>query len=381
MYDINEEAARANVKVAELIFNHENSKTKFNVTVEKRLEDALENADFVVISIEPGPVTLRYADLEIPRKYGIVQTVGDTTGPGGIMRALRAIPIYQYFAHQIVSICPEAWVINYTNPMSVLTRTLYKTEPSIKAFGCCHEVFSTQERLAQFVSDKFGVPKPERSEIVLDIAGINHFTFATSAVWKGMDLFPYLKEMIRAESFFSDHTEIAIKRMKNEQWFDNDGLIAYDFLLRFNVLGAAGDRHLAEFVPWYLTSEKNLHRWGVVVTPYKWRYERMKKLSKWDKSKPLVHSGEEGVAQILALLGIRDLVTNVNLPNRGQMLNIPRPNIVETYAIFTKNSIKPIVSRPLPKMINENVSRVSEIQETIVEASIKKDKELAFQLF
>ena len=381
LYDIDEKAAWANVAVAESIFNHVDSKTKFKVRVAKTVKETLENADFVVMSIEPGSITFRYGDLEIPKKYGIIQTVGDTTGPGGIIRALRAIPIYEYYAHQIMLNCPKAWIINYSNPMSILTRTLYKIEPKIKAFGCCHEVFSTQKRLAEFVEDRFKVPKPGRSEIELDISGVNHFTLATAASWKGIDLFPYLKDMIASKTFFSDHTEIAIKRKEKEKWFDNDGLIAYDFLLRFNVLGAAGDRHLAEFVPWYLTSEENLHRWGIVLTPYKWRYERMQKLSKWDKNKPLIHSGEEGVSQILALLGIKPLVTNVNIPNHGQMLNIPESNIVETYAQFTKDNIRPIVSRALPKMIDENVRRVSQIQEIIVEGSIKKEKDLVFQAF
>ena len=250
LYDIDVEAARANTEVAARIFGHELARTTFEVRAVQEAETALRGADFVVLSIEPGPVTMRYADLEIPAKYGILQPVGDTTGPGGILRALRAVPIYQEYAGLIAAICPNAWVINYTNPMTVCTAALYAAAPAIKAFGCCHEVLGTQQRLAGWVSDWFGVPVPDRKAISLDIIGVNHFTFATSASWEGHDLFARLRSEMEGEGFFSDRSEAARGRKREQKWFESDGLIACDFLRRFGVLGAAGDRHLAEFVQW-----------------------------------------------------------------------------------------------------------------------------------
>ena len=127
------------------------------------MADALRGADFVVLSIEPGPTEARYADLVIPAKYGILQPVGDTTGPGGIARALRAVPIYTDFALKIERYCPKAWVINYTNPMTLCMAALYAATPKIKAFGCCHEVFHTQKRLAGLVAAWTGIsPTPTR---------------------------------------------------------------------------------------------------------------------------------------------------------------------------------------------------------------------------
>jgi alpha-galactosidase len=379
LYDLSLEAARANVDVGQLIFGHPDARTTFQVRAVDGPEKALQGADFVVLSIEPGPISMRYADLEIPAKYGIVQPVGDTTGPGGILRALRAVPVYEDYSHRIMVHCPRAWVINYTNPMTICTAALYAAEPEIRAFGCCHEVFGTQRRLAALVADWFGVQRPDEKVIRLDVAGVNHFTFATAALWENVDLFPRLLEMIGAEGFFADHTAEALKRREQESWFESDGLIAFDFLARFGALGAAGDRHLAEFVPWYLGSEEDLHRWGVVLTPYSWRVRRSEKPSRREVEAPLLSSGEEGVRQILALLGGGSFVTNVNVPNRGQVPGLPTGAVVESYAHFEQRRIRPIVSRPLPLALAGITRHIVDLQSITLRAARTRDRDLAFQ--
>ena len=204
LYDIDHASAQENVKRAAAIFGHPDAKTTFSVTACHSADEALKGADFVFLSILPGPMQMFANDIDIPAKYGILQTVGDSTGPGGISRALRAIPIYLEYAHQIMAHCPDAWVINYTNPMTLCTMTLYAAEPDIKAFGCCHEVFGTQEKLAGLVQEYLAVPRPERQRIATDIAGINHFTFATAAKWTGIDLIPLVEEHIGQAGFWGD---------------------------------------------------------------------------------------------------------------------------------------------------------------------------------
>ncbi len=382
LYDIDHPAAEMNVDVAKKIFSHEQAKTSFDVRAETDPDAALKDADFVVMSIEPGPMKMRYADLVIPEKHGILQPVGDSTGPGGILRGMRACPVYMDYAHRIMANCPNAWVINYTNPMTLCTTALYDAEPEIKAFGCCHEVFGTQNYVAELVKKWFDVDKPARHDIKLDVAGVNHFTMATAAHWNGNDLMPHLKEMIAADGYFDPCTENALKRKEEKKWFSSDQRIAADLLRRFGVLGAAGDRHLAEFVPWYLESEEILHRWGVILTPYKYRIKedekRKKNAGTWDKDK-LGGTGEEGVLQMLALLGLRTLDSNVNLPNRGQMQQAPNGAIVETYAQFRQDSVKPVVSRPLPPAAWSLVERIIRVQQLTIEAARTKDKDLAFQ--
>ncbi|HOX07598.1 MAG TPA: alpha-galactosidase [Planctomycetota bacterium] len=381
LYDIDRPAARGNVRTAEAIFGHPDAVTRFRTTVARTAREALRGADFVVMSIEPGPITMRYADLEMPARYGIVQPVGDSTGPGGLLRALRAIPVYADYAHQIMAVCPRAWVINYTNPMTLCTAALHAAEPKIKAFGCCHEVFGTQGRLAGLVERWFGVKRPDRREIRLDISGVNHFTFATAASWRGRDLFPRLARELSAPGAFRDRTAEARGRKRQGLWFRSDGLVAFDLFRRFGALGAAGDRHLAEFVPWYLQSEKELHRWGVVLTPYSWRVANMRQLrrEKYKLPERLTPSGEEGVAQMLALLGIAPLDTNVNQPNRGQNPDLPLGAVTESYAQFRRNSVRPMRAGRLPAVLAGHMRRICDNQQAILKAAMTRDRDLAFQ--
>lgn len=382
LYDIDHAAAEQNVAVADAVFGRPEAKTRFKVRAVKRLRDALRDADFVVLSIEPGPTPMRHADLEIPARYGIVQPVGDTTGPGGINRALRAIGIYAEFAKAIAEVCPRAWVINYTNPMTLCTAALYATAPGIKAFGCCHEVFHIQQHLAKLASQWYGEPVPVRQEISIDLTGINHFTWVTSAQWRGRDLLARLKEHIATPNFFRSRAKEAQANRDAERWFDSTGLVSHDLLRRFGVLGAAGDRHLAEFVPWYATDEASLHRWGVVLTPYAWRLKRSrlkdKPLSHYH-AQPLKPSDEEGVRLIEALLGLAPIDTNVNLPNRGQAPDLPLGHIVETNAQFRKDAITPVESRLLPPAALALVRRVVDVQQLTLRAALDHDVDLAFQ--
>jgi len=383
LYDIDLAAAKENVRRACLVFGHKDAKTTFKTEAHAKIETALKGADFVVISIQPGPITMFVSDLDIPARYDIIQPVGDTTGPGGISRALRAIPIYEGFARQIMRFCPRAWVINYTNPMTLCTATLYAAEPRIKAFGCCHEVFGAQHMLAELVKKRGLAETCARDEIVLDVNGVNHFTLATSARWREHDLFQLLREHISRRDFFSDQTVAARERKAQGHWFSHSSLIAFDLFRRFGALGTAGDRHLAEFVPWYLTSEAELHRWGAVLTPSSYRLARERQgrsaRARSEKVKALRPSGEEGVAMMNTLLGLGDLDANCNLPNRGQAPGLPLGAVVETYVSMRRDSVTPKVAAPLPPGANELMRRIIAVQEATLEAGLKRDKDLAFQ--
>jgi len=382
LYDLNYEAAERNVAVADRIYGRPEAVTRFTVRAVRRLADALKGADFVVLSIEPGPTEMRFADIVIPERHGIFQPVGDTTGPGGIARALRAVPTYHQFGQAIAEHCPKAWVINYTNPMTLCTAALYAADPAIKAFGCCHEVFHTQHDLARFVAKWFGVPKPSRQAINLDIAGVNHFTWTTAATWEGHDLFPKLQEMVADPACFRSRRAYSQGLKKSQSWFKYSGLVALDLFRRFGALGSAGDRHLAEFVPWYATSEENLHRWGVILTPYSYRLARCrlrdKDLTHYSQT-PIKASEEEGVRMIEALLGLQPLDTNVNLPNRGQLAAAPLGVVVETYAQLRRDKATPVVAKPLPPGAQALVRRVIDVQALTLQAALTRDVDLAFQ--
>ena len=162
LYDIDFEAAKAN----EVIGNKYNvlpeATSKWEYKAVETIGEALTGADFVIISILPGTFDEMESDVHTPEKYGIWQSVGDTVGPGGIVRALRTLPMFEVIAKAIERYCPNAWVINYTNPMTLCVKTLYRVFPEIKAFGCCHEVFGTANFLCEMLKDMEGIEDAKR---------------------------------------------------------------------------------------------------------------------------------------------------------------------------------------------------------------------------
>ncbi|MFO7958701.1 MAG: alpha-galactosidase [Candidatus Brocadiia bacterium] len=382
LYDINYGASRENVKRGEGIFAHPDAVTDFTVSAHRKMGPALDGADFVIMAIQPGPITMMASDIDIPKEYGILQTVGDTAGPAGLVRSLRTVPIYTDYAHAVMEHCPDAWVMNCTNPMATCVAALYAAEPDIKAFGYCHEVFHTQRHLADLVQEHFGVESVPRQDIRVEVTGVNHFTLAMSAWWNGHDLWPLLEKRIEEEGFFDDRTEAALERVEEERWFEYDRLIAYDFLRRFRVLGAAGDRHLVAFVPWYLNSEEELHRWGVVTTPARYRLETAagrREDKQLEPPEELEPSGGENLEQMLALLGLGDLDTSTNIPNEGQVPGLPKGAVIESNVRFRQDKLDPIVEPKLPPMALALQRRIVEIHQTTLRAALERDRDLAFR--
>ena len=385
LYDIDKEAAKNNEIIGNSI---DGGNSKWNYKAVDTLKEALVGTDFVVISILPATFDEMESDVHTPEKYGIYQTVGDSTGPGGIVRTMRTIPMFEEIALAIKEFCPEAWVINYTNPMSICTGILYRVFPEIKAFGCCHEVFDTQKLLANALEDIKGIEAPEREDIKVNVVGVNHFTWLTKAQYQDIDLMPIYKE------FVEKYRETGY--IKDEKIFNLNGLFAtkhmvkFDLFHRFGWVAAAGDRHLAEFCPgdWYLENPEKVKAMGFSLTPVSWRKERQKNL--FEQTEKLVNgeeefklhpTGEDGVKQIRALIGLEDLCTNVNLPNVGQIPNLPYGAIVETNAQFTSNSVLPVMAGNVPENILPLVGRICSEQEMILTATVDRDVEKVFNAF
>ena len=171
LYDIDYEAAVHNEIIGNKYNEVEGAVSRWEYHARKTIGEALTGANFVIISILPGTFDEMESDVHLPEKYGIYQSVGDTTGPGGIVRALRTIPMMEVIARAIEQYCPNAWVINYTNPMALCVRALYDTFPGIKAFGCCHEVFGVQRLLTQAVEEVYGIKADTRRAVKTDVLG------------------------------------------------------------------------------------------------------------------------------------------------------------------------------------------------------------------
>lgn len=389
LYDIDYRAAQDNEIIGNKFKGIEGAKSEWNYKAVETIGEALDGANFVVVSIMPGTFDEMAFDVHTPEKYGIYQSVGDTVGPGGLIRALRTVPMMEEIALAVKKYSPNAWVINYTNPMTVCVDAMYRAFPEIKAFGCCHEVFGTKEFIIRILEKIKGITGITRDDIKATVTGVNHFTWLTDVKFRDMDIFPIYKEY--CENNFTDGlTEPSADQNWFNKMFRTADMVKMDLFKRFGYIAAAGDRHLAEFCDgnWYLKNPETVDSWGFGLTNVDWRKERLaerlernENLLSGKEEVKIELSGEEGALQIRALLGLCDLVTNVNIPNRGQIPNLPIGAVVETNAAFRTDSVSPLYTGPLPASIYPLVSRISGELTAIVDAAVNRDLDAAFAVF
>ena len=388
LYDIDFEAAKANEIIGNKFNDTEEAKSHWDYKAVETIDKALTGAHVVIISILPGTFDEMDSDVHLPEKYGIYQSVGDSSGPGGIVRAMRTLPMIEEIAKNVEKYCPDAWVINYTNPMTLCVKALYSAFPKIKAFGCCHEVFGTQKLLTHVVREYLGEEDVPRNEIIVNPVAVNHFTWLTSAYYKNIDLFPYYKE------FCEKYVDGYSKKNVDDNWMNNsfksEDKVKIDLFRRFGYIAAAGDRHLSEFCPgeWYLKNPERVQEMHFGLTTVKWRKEDLQKrlakserLVKGEEAVEVKVTGEEGVNPICALLGLGELVTNVNIPNIGQISNLPLGAVVETNAVFRANSLQPVMAGEIPEAIYPLVSKICLEQEKVAEGIAERNVEKIFEAF
>ena len=384
LYDIDYEAACHNEIIGNKFNNAVGANTKWTYRAKKTIGEALTGADFVIISILPATFDEMESDVHTPEKYGIYQPVGDTTGPGGIIRALRTVPMIEVIARAIEQYCPDAWVINYTNPMALCIKSLYDTFPAIKAFGCCHEVFGAQALIAKAIKEATGEEITERKAVKTNVLGVNHFTWITDARYRNYDVNKMYAD------FVEKYHKIGVPMDNPDSVFECMHRVKFDLYRRYGVIAAAGDRHLAEFCEgsWYLKNDEQIAEWGFVRTPVSYRKDDLKermarseRLRTGKENVEIQNTGEDGVRQIRALLGLGDYTTNVNIPNMGQIPNLPLGIVVETNAAFRDNSVDPILAGPIPEGVWQLVSRAADAQAMMAKATRERDLDLAFKAF
>jgi alpha-galactosidase len=272
--------------------------------------------------------------------------------------------------------------------MSLCVKTLYHVFPQIKAFGCCHEVFGTQKVLKGICEETFGFENVDRRDIHVNVLGINHFTWFDQASYKGIDLFPVYRDYIDAH--YEEGYNEPDKNWANNS-FECAHRVKFDLFRRYGLIAAAGDRHLAEFMPGndYLKDPETVKSWKFGLTTVTWRKEDLK--SRLAKSRRLAGneeeielnaSGEEGILLIKALCGLERTISNVNIPNSFlQIPNLPAEAIVETNALFSRNSIKPVVAGSIPESVLELIHPHVANHRRILEAALTYDRSFVYEAF
>jgi alpha-galactosidase/6-phospho-beta-glucosidase family protein len=391
LFDLDYEAAQRNADFGNWVQARDDAVGDWTYNAVEERADALEGADFVILSTQFNPAETFVHDLRIPRDYGIYGAVGATIGPGGIMRAMRTVPVYEEFGAAVEEHCPDAWVFNYTNPLTWATRALYEAYPDINAIGLCHEVFHAQDMLADLVEQYMDVGDVDRDEVEINVKGINHYTWVDEARWHGVDLFDLVDHHLEQEDAEREFTPAELDGVTP---FVDNNQVTWELYRRFGILPAAGDRHLVEYGPWFIQGEMpaDLNRWGVKRTTADFRAkhwnpaesDQTTDVQAWmdgDATFELEGSGEVAVEMMETLTVGGTMKTNVNLPNTGQMADVEEGAVVETNAILTADSVRPVTAGALPRGVRTQIQTHVHTHETVIEAADDGDVDLAFRAF
>lgn len=369
LYDIDAKRLEESKIILEAInrnVNNSRAKIEAYLGVENRKE-ALRGASFVINAIQVGgyePCTV--TDFEIPKKYGLRQTIGDTLGIGGIFRALRTIPVLEDFARDMQEVCPDCWFLNYTNPMAMLTGYMQRYTP-IKTVGLCHSVQGCSRDLLKKLdmSDKID----GRSDL---IAGINHMAWLLEIKDKdGNDLYPEIK-----------------KRAKQKNLTTHEDMVRFDYIDKLGYYCTESSEHNAEYNPFYIKSRypELIEKFNIPLDEYPRRC--VNQIAGWEKERDSIlangeithERSEEYASYIMEAISTNTLYKiGGNVLNDGLIDNLPKEACVEVPCLVDASGIKPCHVGALPLQLAAMNSSNIYPQLLTIEAAVTKKKEYIYQ--
>lgn len=367
LMDINKKRLEYAAEGVKRIINAGNYRATVNYTTERK--KALENADGVLITVLQGGVDVWRHDIEIPKKYGVDICVGDTRGPSGIFRFLRTAPVLLEIIRDVEAVCPNAIVLNYTNPMAMLVSYL-QSQSKVNITGLCHSVQGTADMLMQWI----GV-NPE--DVSYTCAGINHQAFYLDFKVKGEDAYPLLWEAIKRKEV-AEEEPVRIEMFKYLKYFPTES-----------------SGHNSEYNPWFRKRQDLIEKYctngtgwnpgqnAYILNEYLEREETWEKeYTDWLKSSDIdLNRGEEYASNIFnALLGDHlPYFFNANLKNNNFITNIDQGVCVEVPVVATQRGIAPIQQITLPQHLAAFVNHSARIEDLAVQAAIEGDPNKVFQ--
>jgi alpha-galactosidase len=336
-------------------------------TLDRR--EALDGADAVLVTILAGDVSVWRHDIEIPKQFGVDINIGDTRGPSGVFRFLRTIPVMLDIVRDMEELCPDAILLNYTNPMAMLCRAM-QSQSKIRLTGLCHSVQGTAEMLARWI----GAPM---EEITYLCAGINHQAFYLEYKWKGQDAYPLLREAVAREAIY--HEEI----VRNEMFKH----------LGYYVTESSG--HNSEYNAWFRKRPDLIEQYcthgtgwnpgiyGYILDAYCGRDDHWRQdFEGWiTNPEPLnLARGHEYAAYIInAVVGDgTPFRFNGNVRNAGLIDNLPAGCCVEVPVYADRRGFNPVHVGPLPRPLHALVNISANNEEMAVEAALTGNPELVF---
>jgi alpha-galactosidase len=314
---------------------------------------ALDGADFVVNMVQIGMHKATLLDFEIPKKYGLKQTIADSMGIGGIFRGLRTIPFVLDLAAEMADLCPRALLLNYTNPMSILMEALYTARPEVKSVGLCHSVPYTAREIASYV----GV---EHEELLYECAGINHIAWMTRLEIEGKDAYPLLFAALEDPDVYAKDR------------------VRFELMRRFGYFVTESSEHNAEYVPYFLQDDGLIERYDVPVDEYVRRSEE--NLLAYDETRRKLLDGEDftlGRSVEYGSLIMHSLVTGEartiygNVENTGLVTNLPAGCCVEVPILVDDTGLRPCYVGELPPQCAATCAPHTAVQNLTVRAALE----------
>ncbi len=370
--DLDLDAANKIKNAGERLAHDNGRKLKFTVTDNE--EKAFRNADVILITISTGGLATMRPDVEIPERFGIYQAVGDTVGPGGWSRTLRNVPVFARLAEKFQKLCPKAFILNYTNPMASLTGVFHSVAPELKVIGLCHGPVGTIHYLGKI----FGV---DAGRISAKVGGVNHFFWILDFTVDGKNGYELLKKKLGGRPLCALDKSVDPRN----GIFETDHRVMSAVYDNFGYLTYTADNHTAEFLPGFLLSKKAVKDYKIFRKTMDYRakgyadgWKRVADITS-GKQKIYERSMEVAVEVMKAIkLGTHHLDI-VNLPNEGQISNLPRHAVVETYGSVTSTGFSPIAVGDLPEQLAGLTEPHCRIQLMTLEAALTGNEKLAFE--
>ena len=366
LYDIDEKRLHESEAMLKTI-NKNANQNRAEIQVYHDRKEALRDADFVVNAIQVGgykPSTI--IDFEIPKKYGLRQTIGDTMGIGGIFRTLRTLPVMLEFAREMEEVCPNAWLLNYTNPMAMLTMGVLKAT-SIKTVGLCHSVQVCVPELFEHLGIK---EQYDLADFQWKIAGINHMAFLLEITKDGEDFYPTIRQL--AEEKENPHRDS----------------VRFELMKRFGYYITESSEHNAEYHPYFIKSKypELIDDLGIPLDEYLTRCENQ--IRDWETMREdivdngdLTHKRSREYASYImdAIKTGNPTVIAGNVLNKGLITNLPEDVCVEVPCLVDKNGIQPTYVGALPTQLAALNRTNINVQELTVEAALTLEKDKIYQ--
>jgi alpha-galactosidase len=316
---------------------------------------ALDGCDHVVNMIQVGGHAATLIDFDVPKRHGLRQTIGDTLGIGGIFRALRTIPVMQGIAADMAELCPQAWLLNYTNPMAMLVWATYASFPAIRVVGLCHSVQHTTRSLAELV----GVPYDEVTYLG---AGVNHQAWILRFQRGGENLYPLLDAAIERDPELQRRVRVEMYR-------------------RLGYFPTESSEHSAEYLPFFLRSDEMIDRFRVPVDEYVRRseenlelYEHMRRQLAAGEPLTIERSLEYASLIIHAQVTGQERTIYGNVRNDGLIANLPDGCCVEVPCLADRNGVQPTAVGALPPQLAALNRTFVNVCELTVQAALQGDR-------